>query len=905
MWAAFAFLTSLIASHAILETARDALFLSRLPATHLPFVYIAIAVLSLAVSRIERRLSRGVSHQTALVGWSLASSLGTLVCGWTLLAGGPAPSSHGPIGLYVLYVWSGIVVALTSVHLWAVLGEAFSITRAKRLFPLVGAGSAVGALVGSGLASGLARVLSAGQLLLGATGGFFLSAGAAVVLAAVSPSAGSRPAVAAADDAWMRDAGLLTRQSYLRRLAAFSIVSAAALTFVDFLFKSTVAANIPASELTVFFGTVALALSALSLLFQVAVVPRLLNKVELGVALALLPIGIAVGGAGLVLGLGLGAALTAKGTDGALRYSLHRTATELLYLPLADEVRPRVRATLDVLGQRGGQALASVSILVMASADVSLSAMSAGFVAVAALWAVTAFGLRHPYVQLLRNNLRGGATLRASAFPELDVASLETLVTALDSDNDAEVLAAMSVLEREGRSRLVPTLLLQHSSIEVVERTLRLFVRTRRTTAIAAIDRLLEHPSVSVRCAAVAARALLAPDARLLYGRLSAEEAPEVRATIVVHLVVAGEIVGQEARERLDGLLSRGTVSTKTALARAIGSREHHALHDVVIALASAPEPEVRVAAVDAMTEHRSPKYLPALVLAIGGERTRVAARTALVQYGDDGFAAVSDAFADASLPDATRWELPRVVAAFEPTRAVATLLDQLGRETPSILRDRIVRALEMLVATHPSVVVDRAALDPVINETLGAAFQRIDQRLVLDRGAAEDPRRKTPGHDLLHDVLGDSQAGLRDRLLRLLGLAHPDVDFARIRRGLRSTSAKTRASSVELATSVVDMRLRAAVVALLDEMPAAERLRASGGYYAPTSASYEDLLAEMLEREGPSLQDIAAFHAAELQIARFRPILRSLADREPTRGDIARALARLTPKNEEVAATC
>ncbi|NUO53777.1 MAG: hypothetical protein HOV80_33435, partial [Polyangiaceae bacterium] len=52
-WAAFAFQTALITSHTILETARVALVLSRLPATHLPFVYLAIAALSLGIARSE------------------------------------------------------------------------------------------------------------------------------------------------------------------------------------------------------------------------------------------------------------------------------------------------------------------------------------------------------------------------------------------------------------------------------------------------------------------------------------------------------------------------------------------------------------------------------------------------------------------------------------------------------------------------------------------------------------------------------------------------------------------------------------------------------------------------------------------------------------------------------------
>ena len=247
--------------------------------------------------------------------------------------------------------------------------------------------------------------------------------------------------------------------------------------------------------------------------------PRLLRRLELAIALSLLPIALAAGGAGMVAGFGLGAALLAKGADGALRYSLHRTATELLYLPLPDSIRPRIRATLDVLGQRLGQASASLVILGIAAADLSSRFVSSVLAAAAALWAVSAFALRRPYVELLGESLKGGATLRPGEFPELDVGSLETLVAALDSSDDAEVLAAIDGLERDGKERLVPVLMLRHSSPVVVERALKLFIRAKRAAAVAGIDKILDHPSASVRRAAIAARALLAHDARLLYQR--------------------------------------------------------------------------------------------------------------------------------------------------------------------------------------------------------------------------------------------------------------------------------------------------------------------------------------------------------------------------------------------------
>ncbi|NUO49365.1 MAG: hypothetical protein HOV80_10965 [Polyangiaceae bacterium] len=870
-WAAFAFLTALITSHTILETARDALFLSRLPATQLPFVYLAIAVISLGIARSEGRLLRGVSHQASLVGWTALAGIGTIVCWLEIPASGDGmlPASRA-LGLYGLYVGSGVVVALTSVHLWSVLAETVSITRAKRIFPLVGAGSSIGALAGSAAATALARVLPAQRLLLVAAVGFFVSAGAAAVLAViVSDSRREAPAPPKLDLA--RDAGWALRHPYAKNLALFCLSSATALTFVDFVFKSTVAATVASSDLAFFFGAVTLCLSVLSLIAQLFVVPRLLRRLAVGAALAILPVGLLSGGLGLLVGLGLGAALAIKGADGTLRYSLHRTATELLYLPIPDGLRARLRTTLDVVGQRGGQAFASLLIITIVTVGAPFELVPLLLVLSCGVWIASALALRRPYVDLLGASLRPGATLRASAFPDLDLASLETLVAALDSPDDAEVVAAIDTLEREGKERLVPLLLLRHTSDAVVERALLSFIRSRRKSATSAIDRILDHQSPIVRSAAVAARSHLSHDAKLLYQRLALEEAPEVRATIVVQLVASGDIVGQEATDRLDAFERHGQVATRVALAEAIGRRESHALDDVIVRLAGAAEGDVRLAAVLAMSEHRSSAYLPSLVRAVGSEQTRAAAQSALVGYGLEGFEVVRRALSNLELPMEVRWALPHAMAAFDPEPAASVLVNALGREPEGIVRYRILRELEGIVARDPRIVLSRSALEPIVHGTLERAFRRIDERLILEAGANADGRRRTPGHELLCDLLRDKGAGLRDRLLRLLGLLHPHVDFASVRRGLASTSAKTRASSVELVASVVDLRLRRPIVALLDDIPDEERLLAAAGFHVRYQESYDELLRRMLEVEGESTKEIVRFVLAETPIPEKR----------------------------------
>lgn len=910
---AFGFLALLVASHALLETARDALFLAHVSATRLPIVYLAIAASSLLLARLESRYLRKLSARLSLVGWTAVSGLGTALF-YVFL---PEPSARhaGSLALYLLYVWSGLIAALVLVHFWSLLGAVLSVTQARRLYPLIGTGSVLGALIGSALASAIARVLGAELLLLTAAVGFGASTLVAGWFAHLTPSApsqvpsdGARPAVEPAvemqgvpaalrgdvDARVMEDVRRVASQPYVRCIALLVIVSAGSLTLADYVFKSVVARHVPAAELGVFFGGASLVLNILSLISQLTLSAWLLKRFAPAGLLAILPSLLAVGGVGLVLGFGLAAALFVKGSDGALRYSLHRTASELLYVPLPDHARPRIKAVLDMVAQRGGQALASLAILGLAAFDVARAGVALLLLVLSMVWAALAIELRRLYVDVLRDNLGDQPSLAAIVFPEFDMASLEMLVAALDSQDDQEVLAALTMLEREQKLHLVPTLILYHPSEQVVEHALEAFARAGRSDSVRVIDRLYEHASPRVRSAAVAARALLAPDGKQLFLRLSMEESPEVRATIVVHLVASGEIVGAEAGERLHQILEHGRPAAQAALARAMAWRSDRQFDPVLLQLTAASELEVRLAALSAIVRHPSPVFVPALIDALGDERTRAAARKALRRYDGAGLHALREALADESRPQLLRWELPRALASFEPEAAARALMAQLLVERDGMVRYRIIRALESVVAAHPTVALDEPALAGVTRGTITRAYRCLDERLALERGALEQPVRNTAGHELLLHVLRDKELHARDRLFRLLGLANPDADFPGIRRGLQSSAAKVRATSVELVATLLDEPVRSAVNGLIDDMPDADRLAWAGTFYEPQVRSYEEQLQHMLNDESASVQDVTAYHVSELGLSRLRPLIAAIAEAHPGRAELTRSLSRL-----------
>jgi hypothetical protein len=865
-WAAFLTLFGLLAAHTLLETARDALFLSKLPAAQLPWVYLAMAGVAVFLAQgPPRTMRRSAAVLPALL---LASSVVTLgfwgmgawTSAWTLRA---------------LYVWSGLVATLTTLQFWLAVGEAYTITQAKRLYKLIGLGSIAGAVAGGVLARVLSTVRAPEAMVLaGALLMFATALGPALLLPRGAGAGGEAPS-AAGTSSVAEAVRLVRRQPYVAKLLGFVLLSTMALTLGDYVFKSTVAQNVPAPALGVFFAKFYMILNVLGMLAQLLLTGWLFRSLGLHRALWVFPALLALGAAGLAFGGGLLAGLFLKGADGTLRHSLHRTGTELLFLPIPDAVRRRAKPLVDVLGQRGGQALASVFIL----SEVSLHrgdtwlAAAAGVLAIA--WIAWAVELRPLYLELFRNAVREGSLADTADLPELDLGSLETLIAALNSRDDSEVLGAMELLAAEGRSRLVPALVLYHPSRPVVLRALELFEQARREDFLPIADRLRAHPDEEVRAAALRARTGVAPEREALDAG-SDDASPLVRATAVVGLVSSGWVT-DDAQQILDGLLQSGSPEALLALARAVARSPSPVFEDLLLQLAEVPRHAVQSEAARAMGAVRSERFFPVLLPLLLSRQTRDAAREALVAHGAPALAFLDESLADRGLPHEIRVHLPRTISRFEAQPAADVLLKHLLDEPDGMVRYKIIRGLGRLAADHPGLELDAALLQQATERTLAAALQLLQWRLTLVQGRAVEPRRATPGQELLVTLLRDKETHAVERLFRLLGLTLRGEDLRRIYRGLRAPDPKLRAGSRELLENLLPAPLRDAVLALVDDASDVRRLVAARPFFRAERLDYEGVLAALLEQPSETVQCLAAYHVGELGLTALRARLEAV----------------------------
>ena len=894
---AFLTLFGLLAGHTLLETARDALFLASIPASRLPWMYLLIAAVSIGLFGLENRRRNAPAGRGGLAAWLTVSAAVTAGF-WVLTARGQIWA------LYALYAWAGVFATLLVVRFWTFLGDVFTVVQAKRLFALIGAGSVSGAIAGSLIARIVADLSDARALLLASVLMLLITAASALTLLprAGEPDAapGRRRAGEGAAGARLmreetarrslrRSLSLAWRRPFLRRVGALVLVSTVTLTFVDFLFKSRVAAAVPAADLGRFFSGTYLVLNVLSLAAQVFLVRRLMRSVQVSRVLSVLPGLLVIGGVAAVAAGGLVAAFLLKLFDGALRHSLHRTATEVLFVPVAADLRARVKGVIDVAGQRGGQALASLVILSVVALQAERWVLGLAIVALGLVWLYLAKTLQGHYVNLFRETLMESNVQTRMEFPELDLASLESLMEALNSPNDREVLAALDLLAEQDRTRLIPALLLYHPAPPVVIRTLELFTAAGRDDVLPLLERLYERPEPSVRAAALRASAWFAPSVEA-FERFIEDPEVEVRAAALVGLVsYQGSAPALESIQ--DMVETHVEDETGLAVAKAIRCSPGAGFGPVLVELAQGGSPVVKREVARTMREVLSAGFIPTLIDMLSVREARAEARRTLVAIGPDALKALQKLMENPWTDSHVRQHVPRTLVHFGSQSAFDTLQERLLDEPDGVVRYKALRAVGRMKADQPELRLDYELLDAVAERTLRNAYRVLEWRVQVDEGARADEARVTPVYELIHSLLLHKYSLALERLFRVLGLLFPEEDLRSVYRGLRSARRDVRASSRELLEHLLEPPLRDPILNLVDELDDASKVRRGAPYHRYQPRTYVDVLRELLEAGGTGSRSLVSYHVAELGLTLLRPVLQTLpSDRD---GFVAQSVER------------
>ena len=377
------------------KTARDALFCAYFPATELPKTMVAGAALSALLALLATRAFRRRSPGSILPPLLLLNALGFMV------EHAAFEASPRTVAM-VLYLHVSAVTGLVASAFWSVVNERFDPHALRRAISSIGLGGTIGGFVGGLTAERLAHWAGARESLLELA--CLNVIGALSMRGLRSPEPVQRPTQASAPAPFA--------STYLREIALFVGLTALTSSVIDFAFKADAMLRYTTPEtLMQFFALFYTGTSLLSFFVQGIVTPRLLNRAGLGVGLGVLPSALGLSGVLALAVPGLWTQGLLRAADGALVGSLYRSAYEPLYTPIAAERKRSLKALIDVLVNRAGDALGSL----LSWALVILSPAAAGrgantLVAIVALSTLLlSRRLRRGYIAELAASLRSGA----------------------------------------------------------------------------------------------------------------------------------------------------------------------------------------------------------------------------------------------------------------------------------------------------------------------------------------------------------------------------------------------------------------------------------------------------------------------------------------------------------------
>ncbi len=376
----------LMASYYLLKVTRDAILLSRHDAQVKSYSAAAQAALLLIAVPLYGKFASRVNRNQLLT-WVTLFFASHAAIFYVL---GP----HHDIGI-AFYIWVGVLNMLLVAQFWGFANDVYKEAQGKRLFPVIGAGTAIGSAMGAYTASQLydRKILDAYQILVVGA----LALAATVPLTRLVHARESRRNLeqkrSAAVEPLGREGGfqLVCHDRYLLLIAVMvlllNLVNTTGGYLLDIFIKNEAVRVCGAGDNALaartafiggFSGTILTWANLLVVVIQMFVVSRVFLYLGVRGALFVLP-ALALGSYGLIAAAPvLSLVRTVKIAENATDYSLSNTARAALFLPTSREAKYKAKVAIDSFFARFGDMIHAAVVFV----GLRLALTPAGFATV-------------------------------------------------------------------------------------------------------------------------------------------------------------------------------------------------------------------------------------------------------------------------------------------------------------------------------------------------------------------------------------------------------------------------------------------------------------------------------------------------------------------------------------------
>jgi AAA family ATP:ADP antiporter len=299
------------------------------------------------------------------------------------------------------FLWIGIFNVMVIAQFWAFANDLYTPEQGKRIFPLVGVGSSLGAWVGSVRAGQLVGTSGPLRLLLSGAAILIVCAVLARVVNRVARRHEQRALLSAAEQPLGKDGAfeLIRKDRYLFLIAMLTVLLNIVNTSGEYLFGRYVVEQANAlhgsgaglaAERERFIGeTYSRLFSTVNLvgfLLQMFVVSRVFKYLGVGKSLLIHPVVAFTGYLLMLRAPSLQFMTWLKVADNSLDYSLGNTTKQALWLPTSREAKYKAKQAVDSFFMRAGDVIQAGIVLTAERLALAVPALAAINVVLAGAW---------------------------------------------------------------------------------------------------------------------------------------------------------------------------------------------------------------------------------------------------------------------------------------------------------------------------------------------------------------------------------------------------------------------------------------------------------------------------------------------------------------------------------------
>jgi AAA family ATP:ADP antiporter len=822
----FLFLFLAIGCYIMGQSVGDALFLAAFP-KYLPQVIIATAVAVAGLTSVYIRLSHRLRVERLMV-YSLLFFGMALALLWSII------HYQEKWAYPLLYICVYTIGAMAPTMGWTLANYVLTTREAKRVFGFVGGGAVLGAPCAGFLTADLVHrghVRPETLLLVMAV---LMGLCALLVQLVFRQSADRFPHLNLIpadsqlprnlDQVWAH----IRKSRYLLLITALIAIGCATTTIIGYQFKLIAYHSYSGDKvaLAVFFGRFNGYLGLGTFVLQMLLTGRLLRSFGVRITLFVLPMLFLAGSLAVLLVPILLTACILKGSHNLFRYSLDKSSTELLYLPVTPpNVKNQIKSFIDGFVWRSADGVAGVILFLFANrlhlTPGRISLVGLAFILV---WLVIARGVRREYLKVLRQAIeRRTLDPEKTAAAVLDSTTIDILAQALERGGEEQVLYGLSLFEmgREPAWHPALTHLLRNPSPVVRQRALQLLTHVGNRQIMPQVEKMLGDDSLEVRAEALHYLVAQGGKDPLVLLREPTGVPPHcLQSAIVAHLARTGDRDYLAAAELI---LQAMLVSTdpdaptsRREAARALGLIPPPSdLHSELLALLQDDHPEVVEQALLSAGRVHGREFLPLVIERLGEPRLRAPARAALVEYGPRAVNLLSDRLNDDAAPVTVRQQIPRVLARIGTPEAAHALSESLIQSDPT-LRYEIVKALKTLRAQDPALVPMQPRIADILDSELVGYYRSFQ---ILAAFPAPERTANTPQtHEpLLTRALRERMDDELERIFSLLALLYSPRDIDNTYVGINSGRREVQANALELLENLLPHELYKRLISVVD----------------------------------------------------------------------------------------